>query len=51
MAAPWRRVLERAMAELPRDRFSDARAMREALVLLASDAKGAQLGSTARNTT
>jgi serine/threonine-protein kinase len=31
----WRKVIERAMAPLPRDRFSDARAMREALVQLA----------------
>src|SRR5690606_32908169 len=31
---PWRRVIERAMAQLPRDRYADARAMREALAAL-----------------
>ncbi|HMJ12954.1 MAG TPA: protein kinase, partial [Polyangiaceae bacterium] len=31
----WRKVIERAMAPLPRDRYPDARAMREALVQLA----------------
>jgi serine/threonine-protein kinase len=31
----WRRVIERAMAPLPRDRYPDARAMREALMALA----------------
>jgi serine/threonine-protein kinase len=34
MPDAWRRVLERAMAELPRDRFPDARAMRDALAKL-----------------
>jgi serine/threonine-protein kinase len=31
----WRRVIDRALAPLPRDRFPDARAMREALAGLA----------------
>jgi serine/threonine-protein kinase len=33
--ANWRKVIECAMAPLPRDRYADARAMREALVQLA----------------
>jgi serine/threonine-protein kinase len=32
----WLAVIERAMAEMPRDRYADARAMREALMALAA---------------
>ena len=38
---PWRRVIERAMAQLPRDRYADARAMREALAALEEPAASA----------
>jgi serine/threonine-protein kinase len=34
--APWQRLIERAMAPLARDRFPDARAMRDALTALAT---------------
>lgn len=34
MPSDWRKVIECAMAPLPRDRYADARAMREALVQL-----------------
>lgn len=30
----WRRVIERALAQAPRDRFGDARAFRDALLSL-----------------
>jgi serine/threonine-protein kinase len=33
---PWRRVIERAMAPLPRDRYADSRAMRDAIAALAA---------------
>ncbi len=36
--APWRQVIERAMAELPQDRYADSRAMREALVEAGNEA-------------
>jgi serine/threonine protein kinase len=34
--APWQRLIERAMAPLARDRFPDARSMRDALTALAA---------------
>ncbi len=37
----WRELIERAMAPLPRDRFPDARAAREAIVALRDGAAGA----------